>query len=75
MHVRVIGQCPGPGVQNRQDPDAPTHVMGVCGQLDQRLGRRRNPCLACGYDLTGNVSGRCSECGAVRKRSGRVSTE
>jgi hypothetical protein len=24
-----------------------------------RLGR----CLACGYDLTGNVSGRCPECG------------
>lgn len=21
-------------------------------------------CLACGYDLTGNVSGRCPECGA-----------
>ncbi|MFH1747038.1 MAG: hypothetical protein ABIG44_08335 [Planctomycetota bacterium] len=22
-------------------------------------------CLACGYDLTGNVSGRCSECGTT----------
>ena len=23
----------------------------------------RGLCLACGYDLTGNVGGRCSECG------------
>lgn len=29
--------------------------------------RRREPgrCHACGYDLTGNTSGRCPECGAV----------
>ena len=28
-------------------------------------GRRKVPgaCRACGYDLTGNVSGRCPECG------------
>lgn len=26
--------------------------------------RRRGLCLACGYDLTGNVSGVCPECGA-----------
>ena len=25
--------------------------------------RRRGLCLRCGYDLTGNVSGACSECG------------
>lgn len=25
--------------------------------------RRRNQCLRCGYDLTGNVSGVCPECG------------
>ena len=35
--------------------------------------RRRPPaggCRACGYDLTGNVSGTCPECGAaVQKRS------
>jgi len=24
-------------------------------------------CAACGYDLTGNVSGRCPECGALRE--------
>jgi len=32
--------------------------------------RRRVPaggCAACGYDLTGNVSGRCPECGALRE--------
>jgi hypothetical protein len=31
--------------------------------------RRRVPagCCACGYDLTGNVSGRCPECGALRE--------
>ena len=33
--------------------------------------RRRGLCPACGYDLTGNVSGVCPECGArVRKSSG-----
>lgn len=26
--------------------------------------RRRGCCVACGYDLTGNVSGACPECGA-----------
>ena len=25
-------------------------------------------CMACGYDLTGNVSGRCSECGKVMEK-------
>jgi hypothetical protein len=30
----------------------------------ERLGTGR--CLFCGYDLTGNVSGVCPECGRVR---------
>jgi hypothetical protein len=32
----------------------------------RRRRRRRRPgcCVMCGYDLTGNVSGRCPECGA-----------
>lgn len=30
---------------------------------DRRLNRPRGTCRACGYDLTGNLSGRCSECG------------
>lgn len=28
-----------------------------------RLRRKRGQCGSCGYDLTGNVSGACSECG------------
>ncbi len=27
--------------------------------------RKRNQCVSCGYDLTGNVSGRCPECGGT----------
>ena len=49
-------------------------VAGMClaallfiiggGRVAARIFRRRhNLCLKCGYDLTGNVSGRCSECG------------
>ena len=26
-----------------------------------------SPCWTCGYDLTGNVSGECSECGTIMK--------
>lgn len=33
-------------------------------RLRQRHRRRRGACLACGYNLTGNVSGVCPECGA-----------
>ena len=32
--------------------------------------RRHNLCLTCGYDLTGNVSGVCSECGVEVERLG-----
>ena len=34
-------------------------------QLRRFYRRRHNQCLKCGYDLTGNMSGRCSECGAA----------
>lgn len=37
--------------------------------IHARLPRRRaGCCLGCGYDLTGNVSGRCPECGASFER-------
>lgn len=45
---------------------------GVAGWL-MRRGKRRSSAgyrAAGGYDLTGNVSGRCSECGAVTERCG-----
>ncbi len=38
------------------------------------LDRRRIPpghCQHCGYDLTGNVSGRCPECGTLIEREGK----
>ena len=46
------------------------HLAVLCGiasaalwYLDRRRPRQPGRC-ACGYDLTGNVSGRCPECGA-----------
>jgi hypothetical protein len=30
------------------------------------LRRRRGLCVSCGYDLAGNVSGTCPECGAAK---------
>lgn len=48
---------------------APGAVGGAW--LASRAGVRRDArraaglCVACGYDLTGNVSGRCPECGAT----------
>ena len=34
------------------------------GPLRRRRRRKRGQCLDCGYDLTGNVTGVCSECGS-----------
>jgi len=41
--------------------------VGFMGVKDQDVIIRLAPhvCRTCGYDLTGNVSGRCPECGAV----------
>ena len=36
---------------------------GFLWRRRQRLLRERGLCLKCGYDLTGNVTGVCSECG------------
>ncbi len=50
-------------------------MLGLPVWLGVAVGRRRyralmgryalGHCQACGYDLTGNVSGKCPECGAV----------
>ncbi len=48
--------------------------LALWGNLRGVLGRRRFPaghCRKCGYDLTGNVSGRCPECGMRRGRRRR----
>ena len=51
----------------------PFLAIGVpCGLLWWRERRRVRPGhCRCGYDLTGNVSGRCSECGAAVVAGGR----
>ncbi len=38
-------------------------VRGSMRQRRQRRRLKRGLCVACGYDLTGNESGTCSECG------------
>ncbi len=45
-------------------------AMGVCsafafirGPLRRYRRRRRGECIGCGYNLTGNESGMCPECG------------
>ncbi|MCP4594422.1 MAG: hypothetical protein GY842_27135 [bacterium] len=38
----------------------------ICGPLRRYRRRRKGLCLTCGYDLTGNESGRCPECGEAR---------
>lgn len=35
----------------------------VCGPIRRRRRLRHNLCLTCGYNLTGNMTGRCPECG------------
>lgn len=36
----------------------------IRGPLRRRRRRRKGSCVKCGYDLTGNVTGECPECGA-----------
>lgn len=36
----------------------------ICGPLRRWRRRRASACLRCGYDLTGNVTGICPECGS-----------
>ena len=42
------------------------------GRIRRHRRRRRGLCPRCGYDLTGNTSGRCSECGEVVRAERRV---
>ena len=39
----------------------------IRGPLRRWRRRRKGLCITCGYDLTGNVSGVCPECGAEIK--------
>jgi hypothetical protein len=46
----------------------PALMAALCAGLLVWLERRRLPpqcCQACGYDLTGNASGTCPECGSI----------
>ena len=43
-------------------------------RLRHRLRRKRGLCLKCGYDLTGNESGVCSECGTVTPPGHTIAT-
>ena len=50
-------------------------LIALVAILSGLLWRRDRPppigyCPKCGYNLTGNVSGRCPECGALVKREG-----
>lgn len=38
-------------------------IAFILGPLRRWRRRKRGECLNCGYNLTGNVTGVCSECG------------
>ena len=44
--------------------------LSNAGRRRRRERRRLNRCVQCGYDLTGNVSGVCPECGRGREAGG-----
>ncbi len=41
-------------------------LLAIRRAVRRQHWRRRGACTACGYDLTGNVSGVCPECGTAR---------
>ena len=50
-----------------------TSLAALCvyPRLTRRRWRRKHGlCVSCGYDLTGNVSGRCPECGETTEANG-----
>ncbi len=49
--------------------------VGFMGVRDEDVVRKLDPrlCGNCGYDLTGNTSGRCPECGTPNPRIARAS--
>jgi hypothetical protein len=44
-------------------------AIWLWARLARSRRRRRGLCLSCGYDLTGNESGTCPECGARRREA------
>lgn len=42
-----------------------TALILWCRELIASFHWRKGCCLKCGYDLTGNISGRCPECGTM----------
>ena len=41
-------------------------VVAAEQSMERQWRRARGQCLSCGYDLTGNVSGECPECGTAK---------
>jgi hypothetical protein len=50
-------------------PLAPTLVITIVILFLDRRSKKAGHCLECGYNLTGNVSGVCPECGSYTKAS------
>jgi hypothetical protein len=67
--VMALGSCMGGAFGNSFDVVVPLiWVPAAWVYLRSRFRSPRYPknhCQSCGYDLTGNVSGRCPECGTV----------
>lgn len=47
---------------------APAALLSIALWIADRRLVRSGFCSTCGYDLTGNVSGRCPECGTLKEK-------